>query len=73
MIGVRILIVLGGLLTVLAGWWGRTHADATPRYSAGVGSGLSGGSRRFFGGVVFVIGLFVVLSGLLGVPRELMQ
>ena len=73
MIAVRFLVVLGGLLAVLAGWWARTHADATPRYSAGYGSGLSEGSRRFWGGVVVVVGLFVVLSGVTGVPAAIMR
>ena len=73
MTGPRVLIVAGGLLMCLAGWWGRTHFDATPRYTAGYGSGLAPGSRRFWGGVVLVLGAFVTLSGLLGVPAELMH
>jgi hypothetical protein len=69
----RFLIGIGGWLAVVAGWWARTHSDATPRYSAGYGSGFSPASRRFWGGVVLVVGLLVVLSATGGVPADLMH
>jgi hypothetical protein len=68
--GTRVLSVFGGLLVILAGWRGRTHSEDTPRYTAGYGSGLSPGSRRFFGGVAFVIGVVIVFSAVAGIPRE---
>ena len=73
MIATRVLIVLGGMLLFLAGYWGRTRSDVTPRYTAGVGSGLSPGSRRFFGSIVAVIGVVIILSGLTGFPPEIMH
>ena len=73
MIGIRVLIALGGLLAALAGWWARTHSDATPRYTAGYGSGFSPGTRRFVGGVVLVIGAVIVFSAVAGVPADLMH
>jgi hypothetical protein len=66
-----VLIVLGGLLTVLAGWWARTHSDTTPRYTAGYGSGFSPDTRRFVGTVVALLGTVIVLSEVTAIAVDL--
>ena len=58
----RILFLIGGLVVAFAGWWAVTHSESTPRYSAGIGSGYSPGTRRFWGRVVLILGLLMGLS-----------
>jgi len=71
--GVRALIFFGGLLAVVAGRWAQSHSDTSPRYSGGYGSGFSPGSRRFWGWVIFLFGLVLLVSAATGIPADIMR
>ena len=59
----RILFLAGGLFVTFVGWWAVTHSESTQRFSGGIGSGYSPGTRRFWGVVVVLLRLVMVVAG----------
>ena len=50
----RLGLLVAFLFIAFDGWWAVTHAADTPRFSGGLGSGLSPTTRRFWGAVGLV-------------------
>ena len=54
-------LVVACFFVFLAGWWAYNHPDDTPRFSGGYGSGMSPGTRKFWGGVATLLALGVAV------------
>ena len=55
--GSRLMLVVACFFVFFAGWWAYNHPADTPRFSGGFGSGMSPGTRKFWGGVAALLAI----------------